>query len=252
MTFNPLNEYFDHIYVITLKRATERHNKISEALKGLNYSFFFGADKQDFDLNQLKQQDIYDEEKAKHIHRYSKPMNGGQIGCAWSHKKVHQDILEKGYSKVLILEDDVTVAVKGVDQFNKIVSELPADWELLYLDYARNEKAGLIGSLKKNIYRLQHLLGGLKWSRKTIANLYAKPFSPHLKHAGFHDYTDAYALTASGAKKLVDLQTPIAFIADNLLAYACTNNIVKGFISVPKLFNQESQSDKNFGSFVND
>ena len=34
-------------------------------------------------------------------------MAGGQIGCAWSHKKIYIDIIEKQYSKVLILEDDV-------------------------------------------------------------------------------------------------------------------------------------------------
>lgn len=251
-SFDSLNNFFSHTYVITLQRATQRHENIKKDLAGLNYTFFFGADKNNFSIEQLKQDGVYDEQKAIQLHRYNKPMNGGQIGCSWSHKLVHIDMLEKGYDKVLILEDDVTVIAEGLAQFNNIIRELPPDWELLYLDHAKNENEGAAASVKKLAYHLQRSIGTLKWSHQTIANLYAKSYSSHLKHAGFHDYTDAYAITASAARKLIGLQTPISFIADNLLAYACTNKIVNGFISVPKVFSQESQSNKNAGSFVED
>lgn len=251
-SFDSLNSFFDHIYVITLQRATQRHENIKKDLAGLNYSFFFGADKNDFSIDQLKQDGIYDEVKAIRHHRYNKPMSAGQIGCSWSHKLVHMDMLQKGYEKILVLEDDVTAISEGLNEFDHIIQELPPDWELLYLDYAKNEKEHAGASLKKITYHLQHLAGALKWSHQTIANLYAKPYSAHLKHAGFHDYTDAYAITASAAKKLAGLQTPLSFVADNLLAYACTNRIVNGFISIPKVFSQESQSNKDSGSFVED
>lgn len=250
--FKALNDFFDHIYVITLQRAVQRHENIKKDLEGLNYSFFFGADKKDFTIEELEQQGIYDEGLAIEFHRYEQPMTTGQIGCAWSHKLVHQDIVEKGYRKALILEDDVTATAEGLNAFPTIISQLPADWELLYLDYAKNEESNTGTFLKRSFYHLQKKFGGLKWTHKTISNLFAKPYSSHLKHAGFHDYTDAYAITASAAKELIDLQTPIALVADNLLAHACTNKIVNGFIAVPKVFSQESQSNKNSGSFVED
>lgn len=250
--FAALNQFFNHIYVITLQRATQRHENIKKDLDGLNYSFFFGADKKNFSIEELEQQGIYNEGLAIEAHRYNKPMNGGQIGCAWSHKLVHEDMLEKGYQKVLILEDDVTVTEEGLARFSDIINELPPDWELLYLDYAKNEKRTAATFFKQSVYHLQKLFGGLKWSHTTINNLFARSYSPHLKHAGFHDYTDAYAITASAARKLADLQTPIIFVADNILAHACTNKIVNGFIAVPKVFSQESQSNKSSVSFVED
>jgi len=249
--FQPLNDYFDHIYVITLKRATERQQKIAEELKGLNYSFFFGADKNDFSIDELKEKGIYDKEKAKAIHRYHRPMNGGQIGCSWSHKLVYEDVLQKGYSKALILEDDVK-ADEGIWTFAEVMNELPPDWELLYFDYHKNIDSSFATKLKQQVYHVQKLIGGLKWSHETINNLYAKDHSTHLKKAGYHMYTSAYAITESAAKELLKMQTPIAYIADDLLAHAVTNNVIKGFISVPKLFTQESQSDKSSVSYVED
>ena len=52
-----------------------------------------------------------------------------------------------------------------------------------------------------------------------IKHLYAEPFSTHLKKAGYHEYTSAYAITLSAAQTLLKLQTPISFIADNLLGW---------------------------------
>jgi glycosyl transferase, family 25 len=249
--FQPLNDFFDHIYVITLTRARERQHKIAAHLEGLDYSFFFGADKNDFSIVALQHEGIYDEQKAKDIHRYHKPMTGGQIGCSWSHRLVYEDILKNGYGEVLILEDDVTIAA-GISIFTEVVNELPGDWELLYFDYHKNIEGSIATKLKQQAYHIQKLVGGLKWSHQTIDNLYAKGYSPHLKKAGYHMYTSAYAITATAAKKLLQMQTPIAYIADDLLAHAVTNNVVKGFISVPKLFTQESQGNKTSGSYVED
>jgi hypothetical protein len=39
------------------------------------------------------------------------------------------------------------------------------------------------------------------------------------------------------------MQTPIQFIADNLLAHACTRQIVKGYIVCPPAFLHDSLPD---------
>jgi glycosyl transferase family 25 len=242
MDFTPINQCFDRIYVITLKRATERHVQIAQQLKGLDFHFFYGADKNDFSIEALKQQGIYDENAAKHWHRYHKPMNGGQIGCSWSHRLVYEDMLQNGYKKILILEDDVFVNEAVLPLFGAMIAELPADWDLLYFDYLKNTHTNFGSGVKQLIYHLQHAIGALKWNHTTIKNLYARPFSPHLKKAGYHMYTSSYAITAAAAKQLIPLQTPIAHVADHLLAHAISTYIIKGFIAVPKLFEQESQT----------
>lgn len=252
MDFSTLNTFFDHIYIITLERATERQAKINEALEGLSFTFFMGADKKDFTIDELIEKGIYNEEKAKALHRYSKPMNTGQIGCAWSHRLVYEDMISKKYSKVLILEDDVIINKEGYPQLEAMLQQLPANWDLWYLDYQKNLRRNFGTFLKQQSYHLQRLVGRLKWSHKTINNLYARKFSEHLFLCGYHDFTSAYAISQKAAKKLVELQTPIAFVADNLLAHAATNLHVYGFVSCPKVFLQESQlqDKKNRLSYV--
>lgn len=240
MNFDPLNNFFDKIFVITLKRSTHRQAHINKALQGLHYEFFFGADKNNFSIDELKEKNIYNETSAVKHHRYSKAMNPGQIGCALSHKNIYEEIINNGYEKTLVLEDDVEPVMESLHLFSEIINELPGDWELLYFDYSKNEKPQ---HLKKYLYHLQRIVGRLKWDHTIINNLYPKHFTKHLSVAGFHDYTDAYAITISGAKKLLDLQSPVSYVADNLLAIASASKKVNAFISHPKLFQQLSQGE---------
>ena len=248
--FTILNDTFDHIYVLSLKRATERQAAFNKAFEGLHYSFFFGADKQDFDIAQLIETGVYDEQKAKHYHRYSKAMSAGQIGCAWSHVLIYEDMLKNGYQKVLILEDDTEPIKASFHHLNQILQELPTDWELIFFDYFKNEKPDPINQA---FYHFTSAIGLLKWSHKMIRNFYPKPISKHISTAGFHHFTNAYALTASAAEKLIPLQKPIAFIADHLLPHAITNQIIKGYISIPKIFMQISTgNNKVIKSYVDE
>src|SRR5690349_16137168 len=105
--FTLLNSFFDKIYVITLHRATDRHEHVQKELDGLNYELFFGKDKLEFSVEDLKAEHIYDEPLAIKHHRWHKPMPPGMIGCSWSHKLVYEDVIKNRYNKVLIFEDDV-------------------------------------------------------------------------------------------------------------------------------------------------
>ncbi len=201
-------------------------------------------------MAELSAKHIFDQVSAIKNHRYHKPIILGHICCSLSHKNVYEDIIEKGYQKVLILEDDVVASPNFESVSKMILEELPQNWELLYLDYNKNEKRN---ALKQYWYHVQKWMGGLTWSHTTVQNLYPKKVSQHLATAGYHDYTSAYAITFNAAKKLIPLQTPIAYNADNLLAHACTNKIVNGLIAKPKLFSQLSQGvNKQMNSYVED
>lgn len=241
MDFTPLNSFFDHIYLITLERETERQQKIAEKLEGLNYTYYYGVDKKELTLDDLIEKKIYDEQKAILMHVDDKPMNTGQIGRSWSHRLVYEDMLKNGYNKVLILEDHIVPNKEGLALFEEMLKELPESWELLYLDYHKNLRRNFGTWMIQQAYHIKRFFGKLKWSRETINNFYARKFKEHLFMAGFHDFSSAYAITYTAAKKLIDLQTPLAFVADDLLSYACSNLLVKGFVSCPKVFLQESK-----------
>ncbi|HEV7331932.1 MAG TPA: glycosyltransferase family 25 protein [Flavisolibacter sp.] len=249
--FGQMNQFFDKVFVITLRRATDRHAHIQRELDGLHYELFFGRDKQDFTVEQLEREGIYNEALARKHHRYGKAMPPGMIGCSWSHAEVYKTILNEGHQKVLILEDDVVIDKNAVAVWGDALTELPAGWELLYLGFAEKETVPPMALLKKAVYHLQHLFGGLNYSHTTIRNLYPKKIGRYVSKAGYHDCTHAYGLTRSGAEKLLRLQTPISFFPDNLLAHAATNELVKAYIIQPKIINQQYQVGTTSVSYIN-
>lgn len=249
--FATLNDFFDKIYILTIARGANRQEKLKQELAGLNFVFFNGIDKNDLQLNELIQQHIYNEKTAIAMQRYHRKMTLGEIACSLGHRAIYEDALQNGYTKILVLEDDVIINENALHLFKKIASELPPYWDILYLDYFKNEDNTIANFLKKQWYHLQKVVVGLNLSHKTISNLFAKKYSTHLKTAGYHDYASAYALSANAIKKLIDLQTPIVFPADHVLPYSITNELLQGFIAMPKVFTQQSQSDKDgVGSFV--
>jgi glycosyl transferase family 25 len=241
MDFAPLNNFFDHIYVITLEREMERQQKIAMSLQGLDYTFAFGVDKKGLTIDELIKDKIYDEQKAISVHPNDKPMNTGQIGRSWSHRLVYEDMLKNGFKRILILEDDIVPHKEGLALFEEMIKELPHNWELLYLDYYKNLRRNFKTWIIQQTYHTKRLFGKVKWSAETINNFYAREYKEHIFIAGFHEFASAYAITEAAAKKLIELQTPLAFVADDLLAHACSNKSINGFVSCPKVFLQESQ-----------
>lgn len=250
MSFVYINTYFDKVYVVTLKRAKERQQTFSEIFKGLNYSFYFGQDKNEFTVAGLKHKGIYDEKLTRKFHRYGKNMSPGQIGCAWSHLLIYEDIVKHQFEKVLILEDDSYPITDNLVHLPAVIDCLPQDWELLFFDYFRNEKRE---PLKQYWYHFLHSIGALKWNHAMIKNLYPTKLNTHISKAGYQQFTNAYAITKKGAATLIKLQKPIHFIADHVIPYAITNELLKGYISHPKIFAQDSTgNNKNQVSYVDD
>ncbi|MBX2931637.1 MAG: glycosyltransferase family 25 protein [Chitinophagaceae bacterium] len=248
--FEILNQYFSHIYVLTIERAKERHAVIEEELKGLNYHFFWGLDSNDFSVEDLIQKNVYSEELAKKNHRYSKPIRGGMLACSLGHKMIYEDTIKNNYDKILVLEDDVMVNKFNLDNFIKAIQEFPDDGDLLYFDYHKNEKKPLLGFLKQLAYHIQASLGFLNLTHKAISNLYTKRYSKNLLIAGYHDFTNAYLITLSGAKKLLPLQTPVQWFPDHLLHYACSNKLINAYCLKEKTFLQTSQTTQKEQSLI--
>lgn len=241
--FAHLNNYYDKIYVLSVESAVSRRELFIQRFEGLKYEFFFGADKNKFSIAGSIQEGIYNEELARKHHRFSKTMKHGEIACSWSHRMIYEDMLAHNYQRILIFEDDAVPDPQRVKEIPGILHEVPQDGELLFWGWDKNGKAPPGAFLKKAVYHLQHSLGLLKWDHTTISNLYAKPFSKNIRKAGFHDYTYAYAVNRTGAEKLIRMQTPIQYIADNLLAHAATKKVVTGYLTSPAVFLHDSLPD---------
>lgn len=254
MHINTLNQFFDKIYVLTMQRAVERHNQLQQDLSGLNYDFFYGIDKKNLNKENLISNNFYSEEEAIKNNRYNKPMKLGEIACSLGHKMIYEDVLKNNYTKVLVLEDDVFFNHKGFNIITSIIEQAKkVNWDILYFDYNKNESKKWFHPIKQILYHIQFKIGLLKWNHTVINNLFAKKYSTNLKFAGYHDYTSAYAINKVAAKILLEIHSPISFPSDHALAHCITNNYLKGFIVVPKVFIQKSQNNaKTYGSYVED
>jgi glycosyl transferase family 25 len=241
--FPLLNGYYDKIYVLSVASAEDRRILFAERFRGLDYSFYFGVDKDTFTIEKIIADGIFSEELTRKHHRFGKTMKPGEIACSWSHKMIYEDALANNYERFLIFEDDAVPEESMMKKMHLILDKIPADCELLMWGWAKSGSRTPGTRFKQFIYHIQHSIGKLKWDHRMIRNLYARSFSRYLKKAGFHDYTYAYAVTRSGAEKLLQLQTPIQYIADNLLAHAVTKGVVNAYITWPQVFLHDSLPD---------
>jgi glycosyl transferase family 25 len=246
-----LESYFDRIFVISIARASERQARVKEHLEGLSFEFFTGTDKQTLDWPKITASaDIYDEAKSKKFNRVGKGMIAGEVACALSHRRLYSHIIEMGYKRVLVFEDDVVPLQDNLSLLPSVLLELPEDWDLIYFGYTKHEVVTPKLKRKQAFYRLISPFRLIKWKPAMVKNMLPVPYSPHLRKAGYHDCTHAYAITSRSATRLIAKQTPVAFNADNLLSDAVLKGELKAFVTEPKLFAQENHLDPQHKSMI--
>ena len=236
--FEKLNDYFDKIYILSLPSLPERIEYINRVCVGLDFEFFWGVDKKNSSIEDLKNQNLYSEERYNSLYRKRENINLGMLCCSLGHLNIYQEIVRKGYQRTLILEDDVIPVFENLKKFETIIEELPVNWELLYLGYEKNDIYGWKALLKKFLYKFSPPYTDIKLNKKIFSNYYPTPVNDNIAIAGFHDCTHAYGVTIAGAKKIIEMQTPVAFNPDNLLAYMISSKLLDGYICRNRLFNQ--------------
>lgn len=238
-----LQSYFNKVMVVTVPRFTARHEKVKQRLAGLSFEFFYGADKLTLSEEFIAAQYRYDRSKTLSPGFYFKPMNKGEIACSLSHRMLYQTMLDQQWEKVLVLEDDAVPVPEQLAKLDIILRELPADWDLVYLGYLKNERPAASAHWKQRWYSLLARLGLSKIPLGMVKRLLPKSYSQHWWKAGFHDCTHAYALSLAGAKKLLATQTPVQYRADNLLSAAVLKGELNAFAVKDFIFNQEVFTD---------
>ena len=249
--FSILNQYFDKILVLSIPRLKERQALVKQRLQGLEFEFFFGVDKQELTDTFVARDYHYDKKNSLSISQYFKPMNRGEIACALSHRKIYQAMVDNDWKTVLIFEDDVVVS-EYFDGLPVCLQQLPANWELLYLGYIKNDQVNFAKRIKQGWYQLQARLGLGKMPVSMISKMLPRNYSPSLYKAGFHDCTHAYAISRPAAEKLLKAQTPVIYRADNLLSAMIMKGQLNGFACRHSLFNQEIFTDAFHPSEVRD
>ncbi|PWN07821.1 glycosyltransferase family 25 protein [Rhodohalobacter mucosus] len=239
--FKLINRSFDQVFLISLKKSNDRREKLKDILNGLDYEIFWGVNGSELDLNELELSGKLDNSGRYQQNR--PPLSSGEVGCALSHLGIYQTILERGLKNALILEDDLVV-----DQSNpglpgtleQSFSELPPDWDLLYLGYADNNNAISPGGLLRAwaIYPLLYLFNRERFNPAKFRRRFPRNYSQNLQRAGYHYRTHAYGVSNNGAKKILGFQTPVAYASDNAISEMCTTKAINAFRVKNRVFYQ--------------
>jgi len=130
---NELNKiHWDNIFIINLKRRFDRKKTMSTQFrlqKITKYEFIDAVDGMELDvLNKFM------ELKTNHK---TQIISSGHFACLLSHIKAIEEAKSRGYTNIMILEDDVILCDNFINQLNKI--NVPS-YDMLYLGGIINKK----------------------------------------------------------------------------------------------------------------
>ena len=185
-----INKYFDNVYVLNLHKRKERLTLTTKRLDFCDIKFeTFGATDGSV---MRKLWESYQKENNFFL-------NSNYIGCAISHLSIYKDAIEKGYERILILEDDNRVHREANIHF-KAARESKSDasvrmlyhYDLMYLgfiplsdDFSRWDYNICNEFLTPNVIRAKNLWGLYAYSpsieiMKETLEVYDKSFPMEL------------------------------------------------------------------------
>lgn len=153
----------DHVYICHYKKLVDRKIKVLEQLdlfKITNFSFVELFDKDNWDESDI-------------LKKYPKindtNMTPAEKSLALKHAWIVQDMHEKKYDSILVLEDDVVLCENFVQQFNHYKKQLPKDWDIGWVGSCFNLREPEIPGL--NVYKTD------RGSRCTHAYILSEQFA---------------------------------------------------------------------------
>lgn len=139
-----LNNYFQEIHCINLKRRIDRWEECKEEFKKHNLK--------------VQQYEAFD---GNNLPKFP-GLNAGQVGAIYSHRGIIEYAKKNEFKDILILEDDVEFDEKINEKFFNIVSEIPKDWDMLLFggNHSGNNpwSHGELLKISDHIYKVTHSL----------------------------------------------------------------------------------------------
>ncbi|WP_176669653.1 glycosyltransferase family 25 protein [Mannheimia granulomatis] len=195
---------FPPIFIISLK-ASSRRKAISERLNslGLEFQFFDAVYGKELTQEQLDQIDF---EFYPQKYAARKPLTLGEIGCALSHIKMYEYIVDNNIPEAIILEDDAIVSLYFKQILADVLKKVPYRREIIFFDHGKAKVFPFMKNLVER-YRLARYLKPSKNSKRSIIR------------------TTAYLITQEGAKKLLKFAYPVRLPSDFLTGLLQMTNI---------------------------
>lgn len=208
---NPIN--VNKTIVINMKKDKERLDYIKKQCQKANIKFerFNGIDGTKLNIDKLeKNKSIQFHKNSFFNHdRQGRSSLKGSIGCALTHKKIWEQIINSDKKNTLIFEDDVIIPKNFLKKFNFYSKQIPNNWDIIFL-------------------------GGVRiFGKKITKNVIKAVSTPDniMNNCGLY----AYIINKNSAKKLINICNPINNYIDiqinrhynTINAYYIQPNIIK-------------------------
>uniref|UniRef100_A0A8C8A6A2 Collagen beta(1-O)galactosyltransferase 2b n=1 Tax=Oryzias sinensis TaxID=183150 RepID=A0A8C8A6A2_9TELE len=171
------------IFLINLKRRLDRRQRMLKTMAslGLQATSVDAVDGKALNTSQLQMLGI------EMLPGYKDPYSGrvltrGEIGCFLSHHSIWRQVTERGFQKVLVLEDDVRFEPRFRRRLEAIMEDVERaqlDWDLIY-----------VGRKRMQVHQPEQSVNGVN----------------NLVVADYSYWTLGYALSNQGARKLLDAE----------------------------------------------
>lgn len=204
MKEHPFNEKVDKVFVINLDDSKERMKRMDGYMKecGIDFSRVAGVDGRR----------MTDEEVRKEVSVMGNVLcERTVIGCAMSHKRVWEKVLNEKLESAIICEDDIVFTDGYKEVFKEEFSKLKEKWDIFYL--------GSLGPCDENFSITNPISVILTLFRPESYLEREQPKFP----LGLH----CYAVSKAGCKKLLNMFKDIDYHLDLSIASKITEFEVK-------------------------
>ncbi|MDN3651811.1 glycosyltransferase [Thalassotalea ponticola] len=140
-----VNDVFDHVYMVNLQHKIENRLKVATHLKANDIDFelfeatngYVGEPAEIFQkyqarsLGQLTKFPQFNELEVKRGKGFIE--SAGAIGYIFTYLRIVRDAKQKGYKRILIVEDDVLLSETFDQDFTRFIDNVADDWKILQL-----------------------------------------------------------------------------------------------------------------------
>jgi GR25 family glycosyltransferase involved in LPS biosynthesis len=123
-----MTDFFDKIFVINLEERSDRLERVSDVLHFLDIPF-------------ERYSAIHKDSVTGIFNKFitqnpdSTITRPGYIACLLSHLSVYKIALDRGYKKILVLEDDIFVHKNVKALIQTFFADVPNDWDMIHFGY---------------------------------------------------------------------------------------------------------------------
>lgn len=246
------------VFLINMKKSTDRYAFMSEQLKRLKIDFEVqeGIDGETHNFDS-----VYDEEYSRTKDKSFVPLNSREKGIALSHRRILETVGKENLDYVLVLEDDVELP----DDFKKIVEDElfrrernETKWEYLSFNYPTvgikfirlwlflfskilKKQKRYFFYLKLPVYLVKFTFIVLLSTFEGLRDILYKKMYKYGKVSLFYRplyLAGCYLVNKSGAEKLLSLSEKLTYPADRLPNVARMKLGLKFYAFVPLLVKQ--------------